>query len=55
MIGVQIVVDVVQPHSKTPTRRPALVVLAQRLTDEFSNFFEHRNTSPGAHRQEFMV
>jgi hypothetical protein len=51
VIGAQVVVDVVQPHSQTPPQRPTLVTLAQRFSDKFSNLFEHRNSSPAVHRQ----
>ena len=50
VLGVQSVVDVVQPHSHTPAQWLALVAFAKRFSDEFSDLFEHRNTSPAAHR-----
>lgn len=51
VLGVQVVVDVVQPHPHAPTQWPALVALAERFSDEFSDLFEQRNTSPAVHRQ----
>jgi len=51
VLGVQVVVDVVQPHPHTPAQWTALIALAERFSDEFSDLFEHRNTSPAAHRQ----
>lgn len=51
VFGVQVVVDVVQPHPYTPTRRTALFTFAQRFSDELSNLFEHTNTSPAVYWQ----
>jgi hypothetical protein len=53
VLGVQVVVNVVKPHPQAPAKRPAPVALAQRFSDEFSNLFEHRNSSPAVHRQAY--
>ncbi|WP_143498369.1 hypothetical protein [Pseudomonas sp. Irchel s3b5] len=53
VLGVKVVVDVVQSHPNAPTQWSALVGLAKRFSDEFSDLFEHRNTSPAGHRQAY--
>jgi len=51
MVVMEGVVDMVQAHSDAPAKWPVLVAFAQWFGDEFSDLFEHRNSSPAVHRR----
>lgn len=51
VVVVEGVVDVVEPHTHPPSKRPVFVTLAKWFSDEFPDLFAHRNSSPAVHRQ----